>query len=412
VTLNDFRLASQGPFTGTEPVRLFIHTYTRAATHVPGVDAAFVIEAKPGHLTGIDRQIYFHIDCQPGEPLDLIVDVGIMPRRLSEPLAGLLQGGGGIVDLEDPARPNIVFPGAPHSQARIGSAIDHELAQMVELPQTHLTPGFSIAPNAGLITGGPSIVPAGKANYQFHATFQYGDQVSGGPEGSISGCRTPGSIPEAYIIEGLRDQQTRRLLYDTSDPNGEGYTRAEDRACHADPNEHGEDEARAPHDLPSRPRYRRHECGPPVAPHFGQIPRAGPPATISPPVGESPTNPSPKPPPLAPLTVALDAGYDHTTPGGSFGPSTVCADITAGAAAANGTFTATLVPPGRSTSGTLDGAGKARVVFGIPSPGHYDIKVDVTAAGRSGSADAALDVPAPDATHMQSKTCAAPPAPV
>jgi hypothetical protein len=107
------------------------------------------------------------------------------------------------------------------------------------------------------------------------------------------------------------------------------------------------------------------------------------------------------------FAVAQATGYDHTTPGGQGRPSTVCSDFTTSPAQAGAAFTATITPDARSTSGTLDGSGRGRVVFGIPAPGSYTLEVSVGGT----TSTATINVPAPDATHQQSKSCAAPPAP-
>ena len=107
------------------------------------------------------------------------------------------------------------------------------------------------------------------------------------------------------------------------------------------------------------------------------------------------------------FAVTQQAGYDHTVSGGPGHPSTVCSDITTAAAQPGAAFTATLDPPGFTVQGTLDDQGHGRVVFGIPSPGTYSITVVV--GSQTSRAD--VVVPPPDADHMKSKSCAAPPAP-
>lgn len=112
----------------------------------------------------------------------------------------------------------------------------------------------------------------------------------------------------------------------------------------------------------------------------------------------------------------LSAGYDHTTPGNppSAFPSTVCADFGPQTFFHEGdSWHAYLEDENgnqlKSTDGTFASEnGTGRVVFGIPKPGTYFIRVEVPAGSDVASVRIAVPTPPP---FDKSKDCSAPPPP-
>jgi hypothetical protein len=246
VTLDSIRVLPQGGLANGSPITLFIHTYAQAQTHTPGDDAIFVVTARVGDRVPIAQVIYFHVDCEPSEALDLIVNVARPPDKLPEPLSGLLNTGGGLVTNEDPSRPHTRFPNANGSEARIGGSIRAALAKMPQFPQYNTDKPFIIDPNSGTNTFVPRNVAADQKKYEFTTTMRYLD-IPAGP-GFSPGCRGPASIESGYTQLERADSKIRALLYRTS--SSKGVTREEARVCPAGP---GRTHA---------PRYHRHFCGP------------------------------------------------------------------------------------------------------------------------------------------------------
>lgn len=113
---------------------------------------------------------------------------------------------------------------------------------------------------------------------------------------------------------------------------------------------------------------------------------------------------------------ALRAGYDHTTPGNppTEFPSTVCADFGPETFFHKGDdWSAYLLDESGHVLKKIDGTfesdyGTGRVVFGIPKPGTYFIKVDVPVG--LDQAQVRIPVPTPPPSD-KSKDCSAPPPP-
>jgi hypothetical protein len=118
------------------------------------------------------------------------------------------------------------------------------------------------------------------------------------------------------------------------------------------------------------------------------------------------------PPPQFNVTI-LSKGYDHTVPGQSGDPSTVCVDFGTdppqpGLAWRTEMGVGTKV---RYANGRLDSQGHGRVVYGIPQAGPYTITIYVIISpGDTKKAEADIDVPQPPPSG-KSKDCSAPPPP-
>jgi hypothetical protein len=151
---------------------LFIKTFTQAETHV-GEVAAFgeFTDTPVGHVVGIGKLIYWHLDCPDSEKLQLIVDVADRDGGDFAPIlkAALALGVGVLAKTQ---------PGAGQAADMAGQAliklIDAELSASDQFPQFS-SDGFTIADDAGTIPRSQSAVGGigMTGQYEFSTTFSY-----------------------------------------------------------------------------------------------------------------------------------------------------------------------------------------------------------------------------------------------
>lgn len=210
-----------------ENVILLVHTTVMAQTHLPAQESLFLLHSKVSEDEPVNRVIYSHVDCTPGENISVVIEIGLLDQAdvkvMPQPLKGLLKSGGIVTPLDN-----------SKGAARIHGSIKAEFAK---LNRKHRFPIYSSAD----FPGGPFLFGANEGSVQvdeidydlnggtpyFNAnlTFSYTPQTG-------TDCRDTSAFSTAAkaVIE---EDRTQGVL----DSDGDGYSNGEEKACRSKAND-------------------------------------------------------------------------------------------------------------------------------------------------------------------------------
>lgn len=222
-----------------EPVILLVHTTVVAQTHLPAQESLFLLHGRVATDELVNRVIYSHLDCTPGENISVVIEIGLLDQAdvkiMQQPLKGLLKSGGIVTPLDN-----------SKAAARSHGAIK---AQFAKLNRKHRFPIY----NSADFDGGPFIFGANEGSVQvdeivnelnggtpyFNAnlTFTYTPQTG-------SECRDTNAFSTAAKAMIAED-----LIQGVLDSDGDGYSNGEEKACRSKTN-----------DQSSIPNYSKGTC--------------------------------------------------------------------------------------------------------------------------------------------------------